>query len=494
MAILKIRDNDGKITEIPALKGEPGVAGKSAYEYAKDGGYTGTAEEFAKKLATEVIEHNVAPDSHQDIRSFIRMCALKSEFEKTVHFTADEFFYLYVERVWDGTLEFYNGTTWVAITANDPEYDGKRIPAVRYPWGYTVYVRGKNNTTITKNGVEQWKFLKEPTGHDNDDIIHLYPNANLYPDFTGEVYGGGNVKYLLDYEIDDRPADSEPIALQDGCFAWMFYNYSYQEKPVPYKLMSAPELPSAQEATVSAYCYQGMFCKCKHLTTPPALPDGAPGTGSYKSMFEESGVTRTPKFYDGENVPSFCYSSMFKKCLNLTIAEELPSRNVGEEGYSVMFSECSNLVTPPRIQAMALGNNACAWMFAHCSRLERAPALKEGQWLSWRCYKYMFENCTSLIGLPIINAFKISLESCLSMFEGCTAIKVSSSSNTEYIHPYTVTASHREESELTAMFANTFGNVTTPQLGTTYYLHSSNYVIPSEPEAASVEENSEVLE
>lgn len=34
--------------------GEPGAPGKSAYEYARDGGYTGTEAEFAAKLAQEV--------------------------------------------------------------------------------------------------------------------------------------------------------------------------------------------------------------------------------------------------------------------------------------------------------------------------------------------------------------------------------------------------------------------------------------------------------
>ena len=47
MAILKVKDKKGKISEIPAIQG------KSAYEYAKDGGYTGTEEEFAAKIAGE---------------------------------------------------------------------------------------------------------------------------------------------------------------------------------------------------------------------------------------------------------------------------------------------------------------------------------------------------------------------------------------------------------------------------------------------------------
>ena len=35
-------------------RGEPGAGGKSAYQYAKDGGYTGTETEFAAKLAAEM--------------------------------------------------------------------------------------------------------------------------------------------------------------------------------------------------------------------------------------------------------------------------------------------------------------------------------------------------------------------------------------------------------------------------------------------------------
>lgn len=38
---------------IDYFDGEPGKNGKSAYEYAQEGGYTGTEEEFKEKLATE---------------------------------------------------------------------------------------------------------------------------------------------------------------------------------------------------------------------------------------------------------------------------------------------------------------------------------------------------------------------------------------------------------------------------------------------------------
>jgi hypothetical protein len=48
MAVLKVRDENGKMIEIPSIRGD---RGKSAYEYAQEGGYAGTEEEFAKQLA-----------------------------------------------------------------------------------------------------------------------------------------------------------------------------------------------------------------------------------------------------------------------------------------------------------------------------------------------------------------------------------------------------------------------------------------------------------
>lgn len=46
--------------------GEQGAAGKSAYEYAQDGGYTGTEEEFAEKLAKETSGIHIGPDAPTD--------------------------------------------------------------------------------------------------------------------------------------------------------------------------------------------------------------------------------------------------------------------------------------------------------------------------------------------------------------------------------------------------------------------------------------------
>ena len=47
-SILKVRDAGGTVHEIHSLQG------KTAYQYAVDGGYTGTETEFAEKLATDI--------------------------------------------------------------------------------------------------------------------------------------------------------------------------------------------------------------------------------------------------------------------------------------------------------------------------------------------------------------------------------------------------------------------------------------------------------
>ena len=44
-SVLSVYDENGNKIAVPALEG------KSAYEYAKDGGYAGTEEEFAEMLA-----------------------------------------------------------------------------------------------------------------------------------------------------------------------------------------------------------------------------------------------------------------------------------------------------------------------------------------------------------------------------------------------------------------------------------------------------------
>ena len=66
MAILRVRDAYGNVHDISCIKG------KSAYEYAVDGGYSGTESEFAEKMAAELpnaLQVQFTLDSNNNITS-----------------------------------------------------------------------------------------------------------------------------------------------------------------------------------------------------------------------------------------------------------------------------------------------------------------------------------------------------------------------------------------------------------------------------------------
>lgn len=58
MSKMKVKYPDGSEREVSFGRGRNG---KSAYEYAKDGGYTGTEAEFAQKLAAEYLTSESDP-------------------------------------------------------------------------------------------------------------------------------------------------------------------------------------------------------------------------------------------------------------------------------------------------------------------------------------------------------------------------------------------------------------------------------------------------
>ena len=55
MAILRIKDENGNVIPVKAIKGEDG---KSAFQHAQEGGFVGTEEEFNVKLASIVSDYN----------------------------------------------------------------------------------------------------------------------------------------------------------------------------------------------------------------------------------------------------------------------------------------------------------------------------------------------------------------------------------------------------------------------------------------------------
>ena len=96
-------------------------------------------------------------------------------------------------------------------------------------------------------------------------------------------------------------------------------------------------------ATLTSYCYYGLFSGCDSLTSTPELPATTLANG--------------------------CYADMFRGCSSLTIAPELPATTLAEECYNGMFQGCSSLTQAPELPATTLAASCYNSMFYWCSNL-----------------------------------------------------------------------------------------------------------------------------
>ena len=119
-------------------------------------------------------------------------------------------------------------------------------------------------------------------------------------------------------------------------------------------------------------------------------------------------------------------------------------------------------------------------MFYNCTSLTTIPELPATT-LAELCYHGMFTNCTSLITVPKLPATKL-VDNCYEhMFWGCSKIKLSATKTGTYNQEYRIPASGSgidAYATLADMFTSTGGTFAgTPEINTTYYLDSSNYIV-----------------
>lgn len=169
------------------------------------------------------------------------------------------------------------------------------------------------------------------------------------------------------------------------------------------------------------------------------------GTGVQWQLSEKVGCSgNIQTLLDWENPPtsipkSYCYSSMFLGCTNLTASPELPAIILSNKCYNNMFQGCSSLTTAPELPA---------------------STLKES------CYRAMFQWCSNLTTVPELPAITLA-ENCYNyMFYGCSKLKVNTSSgNKIFTCPSTI-----PNNAVQSMFGSTGGSFTgTPTAGNTYY-------------------------
>ena len=169
--------------------------------------------------------------------------------------------------------------------------------------------------------------------------------------------------------------------------------------------------------------------------------------GNINTLLE---YTNPPKTIETDN----CYRYMFYGCANLTQAPELPATTLANYCYSSMFSRCYNLTQAPELPATTLAGN---------------------------CYSSMFDGCPSLTQAPELPATTLTNYCYSSMFYGCKKIKLSTTQTSSYTREYRIPTSGDGTTATNAlydMFYRTGGTFTgTPEINTTYYLHSSNTIV-----------------
>lgn len=193
------------------------------------------------------------------------------------------------------------------------------------------------------------------------------------------------------------------------------------------------------------------------------------GSGNVTTLIRNEGSDYT--------VWACCFIYLFVNCTALTSAPELPSHILTQECYYEMFMGCTSLVTAPELPATNLQPDCYGGMFRRCSSLTTAPSLPATTLASF-CYERMFGECTSLTTIPSLPATSLSNYCYKSMFEWCTNIKISTTQDSTYINEYripTLWTGTVGTNSLTDMFKNTWWDVTTPSINTTYY--TSNTIV-----------------
>ena len=98
---------------------------------------------------------------------------------------------------------------------------------------------------------------------------------------------------------------------------------------------------------------------------------------------------------------SHAFNNLFYNCSKLINAKNLslPATALTISCYRYMFQDCTSLTTAPELPATTLKNNCYEGMFRGCTNLTAAPVLPAIT-LAEYCYYSMFQDCTNLTAAP----------------------------------------------------------------------------------------------
>ena len=123
------------------------------------------------------------------------------------------------------------------------------------------------------------------------------------------------------------------------------------------------------------------------------------------------------------NNQSYAFCNLFKKSTTLINAANLilPATTLATYCYRYMFQDCTSLTTAPELSATTIANYCYANMFDGCTSLTSAPELPATT-LASHCYQFMFQGCSSLTTAPELSATTLENYCYASMFRDCTSL------------------------------------------------------------------------
>ena len=219
-------------------------------------------------------------------------------------------------------------------------------------------------------------------------------------------------------------------------------------------LLDYAMVEAGQHPTMATECFIGLFKDCIALSQAPDLP--------------------------ATTLADNCYDSMFRDCTSLAQAPSLPATTLADNCYVSMFQGCTALTQAPALPAATLSYACYQYMFYGCASITQAPALPAIA-LANNCYSSMFQGCTALTHVPALPATTLKNWCYQRMFQGCISLKLSSTQTVEYTQEYRIPSSGKgvtATDALADMFTSTGGTFTgTPTINTTYYLSSDNMIV-----------------
>ena len=199
-AILKVRDDEGNIIEIPALKGEPGKGDMEASVYDTEG----KKQDVFQYVDDQIADHNADTSAHSDIRKLIQDSAGYTK-EETLSNTTKTELGLGAEATPDDAFEKVLASATVAGDTVLDKCTGKRVTITTAVDGFTKKIVPRIYTgTLPSPSNDEYGMAEYCFGFSKGDLLRFFcTKGNGSNNYDGHMieYNIKTGEVLWDYNI-----------------------------------------------------------------------------------------------------------------------------------------------------------------------------------------------------------------------------------------------------------------------------------------------------